>query len=175
MSEPFIAEIRMLPYSYAPKYWAYCDGGLMDINQNTALFALIGTTYGGNGRTTMGLPNLQGRAPLHQGHGPGLSYYRLGQMGGNPGIPLHINNLPAHKHTAYAVRKASDSDDPTDRLLSQDKDNNTYKTEPDPSNHVPMSISALSQSGGGKDHENRQPFLCVPFCIALQGIFPSRN
>ncbi len=177
MSEPFIAEIDILPYTFVPLGWAPCDGELLHISQNTALFSLIGTLYGGDGMTTMGLPDLQGRAPAGEGRGPGLSAYRIGEIGGLEGVTLTATELPAHDHV-FAGEGGFGSDEQKlnstvaagriDGALTQLYDNN-------PSTLTTMAPQSLGASGSNQPHENRQPFLALNFCIALIGIYPSRS
>lgn len=178
MAEPFIGEIRLFPYNFAPRGWAFCDGQLLPIAENTALFSLIGTIYGGDGRTTMGLPNLEARATLAEGRGPGLSYYRLGERSGTPMVTLSEAQLPTHNHAANAMRALGTSGEPSGNLMAGTDNVPTFMpyvrdaaTQP----KVDMSSSALANSGGSQAHENRQPFLVIPFCIALMGLYPSRS
>ena len=176
MSEPFIAEIRIFAGNFAPVGWAFCDGTLLPIEQNTALFSLIGTTYGGDGRTTTALPDLQGRAPMHPGSGPGLTTRRLGQKIGAETVTLSGNAIPSHNHSIQADevdRTVSDSTDPTGRILGANASGN-YRTG-EFTNLVSMSSKALSSAGGGQAHNNMQPFLTMNFIIALTGVYPSRN
>jgi microcystin-dependent protein len=173
MSNPFVAEIRIFPFNFAPTGWAMCNGQLLPISQNTALFSLLGTSYGGDGKSTFGLPNLQGSAPLHQGQGPGLSSYFVGQAGGVETVTLLQTELPAHTHQASAVS----GDGPTSPV------GNTWGTAPgrtpppmyvDGTPNVTMG-NALSAAGGSQPHNNMQPYLTLNFCIALQGVFPPRT
>lgn len=176
MSEPFIGEIRMFPYSFPPENWAYCNGQLLQIAQNTVLFAVIGDMYGGDGRVTMGLPNLKGRVPMHPGHGPGLSYHQVSEMGGFPGVLLQEATVPSHTHQAKAYQKPGAASKPaTNLMVSVDNDSalNIYETAD--SNLTDMSKKSLGAAGANQSHENRQPYLATPFCIAISGIFPSRN
>lgn len=169
MSDPFIAEIRIVGFNFAPRGWANCDGQLLPIAQHTALFSLIGTIYGGDGRTTCGLPNLQDRVVMHPGSGPGLTPRSLGQTGGAESAPLQPSELPAHKHRLYASRSPADSTNPNGRVPAS-SDENMY----DPGgNPVQMSAQALSTTGG-QNHNNLQPFTVLRFVIALEGIYPSR-
>lgn len=176
MSEPFVAEIRLYPYCFAPLNWAWCDGQTVEIEQNTVLYAVIGTTYGGNGTTTFCLPNLQGRVPIHAGRGPGLIYHSLGEAGGIPAVSLHESQMPAHDHKLVVTKNAATSTDPAGLYPSRHMDDskgNMYKE--DPALDAQFAVSAVGIAGGGHLHENRQPFLTVPFCIALDGIFPQRS
>lgn len=178
MSEPFIAEIRIFAGNFAPVGWAFCDGTLLPVDQNTALFSLIGTTYGGDGRSTTALPDLQGRAPMHPGSGPGLTTRRLGQKTGAETVTLNANAIPAHNHSIQADdvdRAQSDSTDPTGRILGSNHTGN-YKTGgTSEEDLVSMSSKALSNTGGGKAHNNMQPFLTMNFIIALTGLYPQRG
>ncbi len=176
MSQPFFGEVRMIPYNFCPRGWAYCDGQYLPISQNTALFAIIGTCYGGDGRTTMGLPNLQGRTPMHSGQAPGLSLHRLGNYGGTAGVQLRPNELPTHTHDTKAVLSLGDSGNPAGNYIGIDTtSDNFYSQKTEPDKFAPMSSNALATAGSSQPHENRQPFLTVPFCIALDGIFPPRQ
>ena len=171
MSEPFIAEIRMFAGNFAPEGWAHCDGALLPIAQNTALFSLIGTTYGGDGETTTALPNLQGRVPMHAGRGPGLTDRRLGERLGQARVTLAASQLPGHTHTLRAAEEDATSTDPTGRALAI-ADSNTYReTGTDASMHA----DAIGDAGGGGAHENRQPYLVMRFIIALTGTYPSAS
>ena len=172
MSEPFIAEIRIFGFNFAPRGWAFCNGQLLPISQNTALFALIGTIYGGDGRTTFGLPNLQGRAPLHPGNGPGLSPYRLGEGSGSENVALTASQLPAHTHQMRCNSGAANSQTPVDNFLAMELSPATmYAGGANDS----MAADAIGPTGGSQAHNTMQPFLTLNFCIALIGIFPSRN
>ncbi len=174
MSEPFIAQVQIFPYNFAPRGWAFCDGQLLPIAQNTALFALIGTIYGGDGRTTLGLPNLKGRAVVHPGNGPGLSPVALGQRGGVETVTLSEAQMASHNHDLMADSFTANSGDPAGRVLARSQGANAYQTNTT-ANLVQMSALTLQDTGGGGDHNNLQPFLTLNFCIALQGLFPSRS
>lgn len=179
MSEPFIAEVRMLGCNFAPRGWAFCDGQILPISQNTALFSLIGTIYGGDGRSTMALPNLTDRTPLQQGRGPGLSNYVIGQRSGQSEVSLNESNLPSHDHIVRGVSEAGNSAIPTEaHFMGQDQSSrqesiNYLSTESQ--SNTTLAAEVIGTSGGGQAHENRQPFLGVNFCIALQGLYPSRS
>lgn len=179
MSDPFYAEIRMLPYTFAPRFWGRCDGQLMDISQNTALFSLVGTTYGGDGRVSFGLPNLQGRAPLHWGTAPGLSPHYWGEMDGEPQVVLTRDEMPSHDHQVSAAFGTPDTitDEGQNNYLGPQFDPNItpYKQPFDGNNQVKMSYETIGVSGGSQAHENRQPYLAVQFCICLMGDWPPRN
>jgi microcystin-dependent protein len=173
MADPFVAEIRIFPFNFAPNGWAWCDGQLMPISQNTALFALLGTTYGGNGHTNFALPDLQGRAPMHPGQGPGLSLYDLGQSGGSETVTLQTSEMPAHSHTLQGQAVPGDSASPADGTYARPIGATPYRA-PAGANTAAMAPQALVPNGGDLPHNNMQPYLTCYFCIALQGIFPSR-
>ncbi len=180
MSEPFIAEIRMFPYTFAPEGWAYCHGQVMQIAQNQALFALIGTTYGGNGFSTFGLPNLSERTPMHFGNGIGLTPQPLGTTGGNNTVTLVEKNLPAHTHTMVTELELSENNTPTGNVLgilqdSSGTGNMLYIQAAQSTGSKEAAPDCLAPAGLGQDHENLQPLLSMPFFIALTGIFPSRS
>ena len=176
MSEPFIAEIRIFAGNFAPRGWAFCDGQLLPIAQNTALFSLIGTTYGGDGRTTTALPNLQGRAPMHPGRGPGLTARRLGQKGGVETVTVSESQMPNHTHSLGAVNAPFGSvQAPTNqRTFSRSGGGNAYQTNTS-ANLTPLANEALPAAGGSQAHNNLQPYLAMNFIIALQGLYPSRS
>jgi microcystin-dependent protein len=176
MADPFLAEIRIFPFNFAPTGWAFCNGQIMPIAQNTAVFSLLGTSYGGDGRTTFGLPNLQGSVPIHvggmSGAGPGLSDYVLGEIGGTEAVTLASNWFPAHNHLVYAqATDAGDNRSPKPTLSLAKSQSFTNATTP----QAQLDFTGIGQSGGGSAHNNMMPGLVVNFCIALQGIFPSRN
>ncbi|MEO0868046.1 MAG: tail fiber protein [Cyanobacteria bacterium J06642_11] len=176
MSDPFIGEVRIFAGNFAPRGWAFCNGQLLPIEQNTALFSILGTNYGGDGRRTFGIPDLQGRAPMHPGRGPGLTNRRLGQKVGAETITLNSMDIPAHAHAIKADkidRSPAESNDPSNRILGATTSAN-YKTASF-GNLVRMSNQALSSAGGGQSHNNMQPFLAINFVIALQGLYPSRS
>lgn len=177
MSEPFIAEIRIFAGNFAPRGWAFCNGQLLPISQNTALFSLIGTTYGGDGRTTTALPNLQGRAPMHPGSGPGLTSRRLGQRGGVEMVTLSEAQMPSHLHTsAGCVDAPANQKTPVNNSPAEELDNvtATYVDDVD-SPAGRMDANTARNSGGSQDHNNMQPFLTLNFIIALVGLYPSRS
>ncbi|HEX6384975.1 MAG TPA: tail fiber protein [Anaerolineae bacterium] len=174
MSEPFIAEIRIFAGNFAPRGWAFCNGQLLPISQNTALFSLVGTTYGGDGRTTFALPNLQGRAPLHPGQGPGLTARQLGEQGGTESVTLSAAEIPNHAHALQAYSRPGDLADPAERSLARASGGNVYQQNSS-TNMVQMDGQALADSGGSQPHNNMQPYLAINFIIALQGIYPSRS
>ncbi len=175
MSNPFVAEIRIFAGNFAPTGWALCNGQLMPISQNTALFSLLGTTYGGDGKSNFALPNLQGSAPLQAGQGPGLSLRDLGEIGGEQNVTLLQTEMPAHAHTAQATGTSNQATPQNNAWAAGQKGfGNTYAPSNPPSN-VPMNPFGTSISGGNLPHNNMPPFLCLTFIIALQGVFPARS
>ncbi len=174
MSEPFIAEIRIFAGNFAPRNWAFCNGQLLPIAQNTALFSLIGTIYGGDGRTTTALPDLQGRAPMHPGHGPGLSTRTLGQKIGVTEVTLVEAQMANHNHALQAVPDPAEDPGPGGNSLARSVGAQAYQTD-STNNLVAMDADTLPSTGGGGAHNNRQPYLGLNFIIALQGLYPSRN
>jgi len=173
MADPFVAEIRIFPFSFAPRGWAFCDGQLLPISQNTALFSLLGTTYGGDGKSTFALPNLQGRAPMHPGQGAGLSAHQLGETGGHETIALSESELPAHSHTMLAQSGAANSRSPAGRTLAHPARGMTYGS-PSPS-LASLANDTIAPAGAHAAHNNMMPYLTLYFCIALQGVFPPRS
>lgn len=171
MSEPFVGEIRIFAGNFAPRGWAFCDGQLLAVSQNDALFSLLGTIYGGDGRTTFGLPDLRGRIPIHAGSGPGLSPRRLGAKAGSENVTLTINQLPSHSHQLKASTNIPSDRDPTGHVTGQTVSNTYINDTP----VVDMSSQAIENVGGSRSHTNLMPFLCVNFIIALFGIYPSRH
>lgn len=169
MSEPFLGEIRIFPYNFAPRGWAFCQGQILSIAQNTALFSLLGTTYGGNGQTTFALPDLRGRMPLGSGQGPGLSPYDLGQVSGTETVTLTTGQMPSHNHLASSTQAGAGSTRPSGNVPSG---GGAYAGASDGTR---MNPAFIQNTGGSQPHENRQPCLVLNYCIALQGIFPSRN
>lgn len=166
MAEPFLSEIRVYSFNFAPKGWATCDGQLLPINQNQGLFSLLGTTYGGNGQTNFALPDLRGRTPIHMGSG-----HTLGERGGEQAHTLSISELPEHIHTMGASQDATTrSSNPSNKLPTNAAPNNVYGPA---QNLVAFNSGAVSSVGGSQAHLNMQPFLTLNMCIALQGIFPS--
>ena len=170
MSDPFVAEIKIFAGNFPPKGHAQCDGQLLPLSQNTALFSLLGTTYGGDGKLTFALPDLRGRSPMQQGQGPGLSDRVIGQSDGTERETLSLAQLPLHSHQLSASTAATAAA-PADALLGQ----SAAKVYGPASNLVPMADEAVGAAGGGLPHENRQPYMTLNFIIALQGIFPPRN
>jgi microcystin-dependent protein len=171
--DPFVAEIRIFPFNFPPKGWAFCDGQLMPISQNTALFSLLGTTYGGDGKSTFALPNLQGAAPMHPGQGPGLSLYDLGEQSGTETVTLLVSEIPAHSHTALAHSGFSTQTDPSGNAWSGSDVSKQYNQ--DPVAGKLMNDQALRTTGSSFPHNNLAPYLVLNFCIALQGVFPPRT
>ena len=174
MSEPFIAEVRIFAGNFAPRNWAFCNGQLLPIAQNTALFSLVGTTYGGDGRTTFGLPNLQGRAPMHPGRGPGLTQRRLGQFGGTETSTLSVQQMPGHNHRLRCANTAADTGDPDGSLLAPSAPLKDQQFSPGGS-IASMHQGNLTNTGGGQPHNNLPPYLAMYFIIALVGLYPSRS
>lgn len=174
MSDPFLAEVRMVGFNFAPRGWSFCNGQLLPIAQNTALFSLLGTTYGGNGQTTFALPNLQGMVPMFWGQGPGLSSHDLGETAGTETVTLSQNELPAHTHpvTAANVPGAVKAPSP-DVGLDRTSGGNIYLTPP--ANLVPMAANNPAANVGDQPHNNMMPYTVLNFIIALQGIYPSRS
>ncbi len=172
--DPFVAEIRMFPFNFAPKGWAWCDGQLLPLSQNTALFSLLGTTYGGNGKSNFALPDLQGRAPMHPGQGPGLSLHDLGETGGSETVSLLESEIPSHSHTLRADSFDAQRSAPGNNVLAASIGHTAYQSTTN-ANLTAMSGNALAPAGGDQPHNNMQPYLTVYFCIALQGVFPPRT
>jgi len=172
MADPFIGEIRMFAGTFAPQGWAFCDGQLLTISQYNALFSLLGMTYGGDGRTTFGLPDLRGRLPIHQGTGPGLSNRRIGESGGQENVTLTTAQLPAHSHPFNASTATASSADPSGNLPANAATTSIYGSG-EPS--VAFGSQAVTDTGGSQPHTNLMPFQCVSFIIALNGIYPARS
>jgi microcystin-dependent protein len=175
MADPFVAEIRIFPFNFAPKGWAWCDGQLLPISQNTALFSLLGTTYGGDGKSNFALPDLQGSAPMHPGQGPGLSLHDLGEMSGSDTITLLDSEMPSHSHFVQCKGTPPPANggipDPS-IILARSSGGTAYTAS---ANLGPMNPNALSPTGGNQPHNNLQPYLTLYFCIALQGVYPPRT
>ncbi len=169
MSEPFIAEIRIFAGNFAPRGWAFCNGQLLPIAQNTALFALVGTTYGGDGRTTTALPDLEGRAPMHPGRGPGLADRRLGERAGTETVTLAETQIPSHTHQLIGTEEDVDASSPVGNYLAVGND--LYSA----TGGSALADASLPGTGGNQAHNNMQPYLAVNFIIALTGVFPSRS
>lgn len=175
MADPFVAEIRIFPFNFAPKGWAWCDGQLLPLSQNTALFSLLGTTYGGNGTSNFALPDLQGRAPMHPGQGPGLSLHDLGETGGSETVTLLESEIPAHSHSLTASNEDGTQGTLAPNVtLATSVGGSLYQTNTS-ANLVSMSPNALAPAGGDQPHNNLQPYLTFYFNIALQGVFPPRG
>lgn len=174
MADPFVAEIRIFPFNFAPKGWAFCNGQILPLSQNTALFSLLGTTYGGDGKSTFALPNMQGNVPMHPGQGPGLSLHDLGEMGGSETVTLLVSEIPAHSHTMIASTQDGGDSHPQNNLLAQGIGIAMY-TDANTGPFVNMNPNALPPAGSSFPHNNMQPYLTLSFCIALQGVFPPRT
>jgi microcystin-dependent protein len=173
MTNPFVAEIRIFPFNFAPTGWAFCQGQILPLSQNTALFSLLGTTYGGDGKSNFALPNMQGRAPMFWGQGPGLSLHDLGETGGEATVTLLQTEMPAHNHTMSAeiqIDGNKGAPSPT-ATFARSKSGTLYQT----SNNVAMSPNVVAPAGGNQPHNNMQPYLTLNFCIALQGVYPPRT
>lgn len=171
MADPFVAEIRIFPFNFAPKGWAWCNGQILPISQNTALFSLLGTTYGGDGKSTFALPDLQGRAPMHPGQGPGLSLHDLGETGGSETVTLLESEIPSHSHAMNVSLADATNQTPVGEQLATGISIGQYAA---PGPMSTLSPSTLAPAGGDQPHNNLQPFLTFYFNIALQGVFPSR-
>jgi len=175
MADPFVAEIRIFPFNFAPKGWAFCNGQLLPLSQNTALFSLLGTTYGGDGKSTFALPNMQGNAPMHPGQGPGLSLHDLGETGGSQTVTLLESEMPAHSHAMMAQNQPAQVDAPgPDRTFARSSGGFAYKPAPY-TTIVQFSPNMIGPAGGDQPHNNMMPFLALNFNIALQGVFPPRT
>jgi len=174
MASPFLAEVKMFAGNFAPRGYAFCSGQILAIAQNTALFSLLGTTYGGNGQTTFALPDLRGRVPIHQGQGPGLSSYTLGEMAGTETVTLTQNQLPAHSHLIAANSGAGNNAAPANNMVlaASTARDRLYTTN---AANVTLSPGSVSQVGGSQPTPNIQPYLVLNFIIAIEGIYPSRN
>jgi microcystin-dependent protein len=174
--DPFVAEIRIFPFNFAPKGWAFCDGQILPLSQNTALFSLLGTTYGGDGKSNFALPNMQGNAPMHPGQGPGLSLHDLGETGGSDTVSLLESEIPSHSHFMRAHNNdPADAQNPSPQTsLAQSSQGNAYNATTN-TGLVNMSDSTLTPAGGDQPHNNMMPYLTLNFCIALQGVFPPRT
>jgi microcystin-dependent protein len=176
LAEPFLGEIRLAGFNFAPVGWALCQGQLISIPQNEALFSLLGTIYGGDGTNTFGLPNLQGRIPLGQGQGPGLANRTIGQVLGEESVSLTTNQLPSHNHPAACASGGGNNSSPQANYWSTDPGGNTATyTAPANANGTMAPDALAPASGGGQPHDNLQPFLVINYIIALQGIYPSRS
>ena len=171
-TDPFLGQLMLVPYNFAPRGWAFCQGQILPIAQNTALFSLLGTTYGGNGQTTFALPDLRGRVPMGAGQGPGLSDYVIGQQGGAESHTLTVNEMPAHSHSVNADTSVGSSDKPGGKLPAR---NGAGVPQYGTSVNTQMAATMLGNAGGSQPHSIMQPYLVMNWVIALQGIFPQRN
>jgi microcystin-dependent protein len=172
MSSPFVAEIRIFAGNFAPTGWATCDGQILPISQNTALFSLLGTFYGGDGKSTFALPNLRGSAPMQQGQGPGLSERFIGEQSGEQFVTLLTSEMPVHSHSLMASNQPAQLPDPQNHSLAR-ANANAYVTSP--SGFTTMNLNSIGPAGGSLPHNNLMPFLALTFIIALQGVFPARG
>jgi microcystin-dependent protein len=170
MSEPFLAEVRIVGFNFAPRGWAFCDGQILPISQNQSLYSLLGTTYGGDGRTSFALPDLRSRAPIHVGQSTGGQPHTLGQKSGEETHTLSVAEMPNHNHQAMASSSNASSKDPSNQVLAAAL--NLYAA---PAGLTAIRPGTIGNAGGGQAHDNMQPSLALNFCIALQGLFPSRN
>ncbi|MGH6870179.1 MAG: phage tail protein [Rhizomicrobium sp.] len=182
MSDPFVAEIRIFPFNFPPKGWAFCNGQLLPLSQNTALFSLLGTTYGGDGKSNFGLPNYQGNVPMFWGQGPGLSLYDIGQTGGAQNVTLIDSEMPSHSHSLNALASAGSTATPNGNALGEGQWNNGqgqsgtvqyYSGSTAP--NVTMGLNSVGTAGSSFPHNNLMPYLTLNFCIALQGVYPPRT
>jgi microcystin-dependent protein len=174
VADPFVAEIRIFGFQFAPRGWAFCDGQLLPLSQNTALFSLLGTTYGGDGKSNFALPNMQGNAPMFYGQGAGLSLYDEGQTGGVETVTLIDSEMPIHQHALQANTTAADLPAPASNRSLARSAPFIYKAPAGAAAPQPMALQAVSPAGGSLPHNNMMPYLTLNFCIALQGVFPAR-
>jgi microcystin-dependent protein len=172
--DPFVAEIRIFAFNFAPRGWAFCDGQILPLSQNTALFSLLGTTYGGDGRSTFALPNMQGNVPMHPGNGAGLSPRDLGETGGSETVTLLANEVPIHSHGVVSVpgNLPANTNIPTGNAFGRATQGNPYAPA---ANTTPLSNQTIDIVGNNLPHNNMQPYLTLNFCIAMQGVFPPRT
>jgi microcystin-dependent protein len=170
--DPFVGEIIIVAFNFEPPGWAFCDGRLMAISQDTALFALLGTTYGGDGQTTFALPDLRGRVPIHQGQGNGPSNYVMGQTGGEETVTLTINQIPAHNHSIAGESSVGSTNNPAGGIWASQSHLNVYSSS---FGNTAMNPGSVSTAGGSQPHDNRSPYLALNYIISLFGIFPSQN
>lgn len=173
MADPFVAEIRIFGFNFAPKGWAFCDGQILPLSQNTALFSLLGTTYGGDGKSNFALPDLQGNAPMFFGQGPGLSLYDLGETGGSETVSLLESEIPSHSHNYSVSTQLGLENKAQNQDWAMGDGINLYAATTN--TLAPMAGQALSPAGGDQPHNNMQPYLTLNFCIALQGVYPPRT
>jgi len=171
--DPFVAEIRIFPFNFAPRGWAFCNGQLLSISQNTALFSLLGTTYGGDGVTNFALPNIQGRVPVHPGQGPGLRAHSLGEFAGEDTVVLGIPQMSSHRHTLLATTITGGNSTPSGESLGNSGAISLYQSDTT-LNLVNMATQGIANVGSGQAHNNLMPYLTLNFCISLQGVYPSR-
>ena len=172
MADPFVAEIRIFPFNFAPQGWAFCNGQILPISQNTALFSLLGTTYGGNGQSTFALPNMLGNAPMHPGQGPGLSLHDLGEMSGSDTVTLLQSEMPAHSHSLIASQSDGGDTSPANNLTATGIGIGAFAA---PGAVVQLNSNSTTPTGGSLPHNNLMPYLTLNFNIALQGVFPPRT
>src|SRR5689334_223181 len=173
--DPFVAEIRIFPFNFAPKGWAWCDGQLLPLSQNTALFSLLGTTYGGNGFSNFALPDLQGRAPMHPGQGPGLSVHFLGESAGSETVTLLESEIPSHSHTMQGTAGIANQNTPGGLQLGRPFGGGSMYRTPSGAPLVTLTGETIAPAGGNQPHNNMQPYMTFYFNIALQGVFPPRG
>jgi microcystin-dependent protein len=173
--DPFVAEIRIVPFNFAPKGWAFCDGQILPLSQNTALFSLLGATYGGDGKSNFALPNMQGNAPMHPGQGPGLSLHDLGETSGSETVTLLESEIPSHSHNVMASSSTANRTAPVGNSFARTASGATPYIAPPGNPLVAMNPNTLVPAGGNQPHNNMQPYLTLNFCIALQGVFPPRT
>lgn len=171
MAEPFLAEVRMVGFDFAPRGWAFCDGQILPINQNQSLYSLLGTTYGGDGRTTFALPDLRGRTPLHQDS----QSHPLGERSGTETVTLTAAEIPQHTHAAVASSAEGDTNSPSNTLLASEVAPEAAYRAPEATGRTALRHGTVANTGGSQSHNNMQPYLAVNFCIAIAGLFPSRN
>jgi microcystin-dependent protein len=176
VTNPFVAEIRIFPFNFAPTGWAFCNGQLLPLSQNTALFSLLGTTYGGDGKSNFALPNMQGNAPMHPGQGPGLSLHDLGETGGETTVSLLESEIPSHSHALQASPRDANLDNPSpSNALGRSAPQQLYFQQATTPSLTAMSDNTIAPAGGDQPHNNLMPYLTLNFCIALQGVFPPRS
>jgi microcystin-dependent protein len=177
MSNPFVAEIRIFPFNFPPKGWAFCDGQILPLSQNTALFSLLGTTYGGDGKSNFALPNMQGSAPMFWGQGPGLSLHDLGETSGSDTVTLVQTEMPGHSHDikSAAPNFPANTNVPTNNAFGKAAQGNPYSTPVSQTGLLGLSPQTIALAGGDQPHNNLMPYLTLNFCIAMQGVFPPRS